>query len=323
MYVPSDWATSNKRMAGFWGDARDAGNASAAYGIVEFMSGTDVDGSGPRFRGWEDGANSGAGTWVSMGLPAGFAYNSWVTIRIAMSTAHPGQFTYTIGNLSYTTTSVTTNPVKFGGAVLQGHNYNPAQPLDATNTGVTYDIYWDDFVQSTQTTGLDNLAAIQDVNTNYYFCTIQSAIDDATTLNGDTIKVGAGTYPENVNLDKWLTVKGAGNTTIIQPSASGPGISFNSPGANAMVRSWASISVTSPGFPHTRGDGPICESTMAEVVFSPHAWGWSAAGRPILRARFSPHAWGWSGSSRWPQSRSPGSPHTRGDGPHRWCRGQA
>lgn len=48
--------------------------------------------------------------------------------------------------------------------------------------------------------------------------TIQYAINQA--FDGDTIDVAAGTYDEQVVIDRKLTLQGAGDTTIIQPSAS-------------------------------------------------------------------------------------------------------
>ncbi len=50
---------------------------------------------------------------------------------------------------------------------------------------------------------------VQNVNTGLYYCTIQGAINDVLTLNGHVITVAAGTYPENVVLNKSLTLKGA------------------------------------------------------------------------------------------------------------------
>ena len=40
-------------------------------------------------------------------------------------------------------------------------------------------------------------------------CTIQAAIDDPATVNGDVITVDAGTYDEEVTVNKSLTINGA------------------------------------------------------------------------------------------------------------------
>jgi hypothetical protein len=51
------------------------------------------------------------------------------------------------------------------------------------------------------------------------FCTIQAAIDDAQTLNGHTIEVAAGTWEEQVEVNKAITLEGQGEgvTTIVAP----------------------------------------------------------------------------------------------------------
>ena len=51
------------------------------------------------------------------------------------------------------------------------------------------------------------------------FKTIQYAINDSRVTGGDTINVAAGTYDEQVVINKSLTLQGAGNTTIVKPSS--------------------------------------------------------------------------------------------------------
>ncbi len=55
-----------------------------------------------------------------------------------------------------------------------------------------------------------------------FFSTIQSAIDDTYTVAGDTVDVSAGTYVENVLVNKSVTVDGAGSSTIVMPGISNP-----------------------------------------------------------------------------------------------------
>ena len=130
LYVPAAWATTNKRMAGFWGVALDNVDVVSGYPIVEFTS----DGNNPRFRVWE----SGTGFWVDLGLPAGFAYNTWTKLKIHVLPS--GEFLINAGSLGYvTTTSAGDASVRLGNIILQGHNYDPVNPTQ----GVTYDIYWD------------------------------------------------------------------------------------------------------------------------------------------------------------------------------------
>jgi hypothetical protein len=60
-------------------------------------------------------------------------------------------------------------------------------------------------------------------NTSENFCSIQAAINDANTLNGHNISVAAGTFVENIVINKELNITGAGQgLTIIQPAISDP-----------------------------------------------------------------------------------------------------
>ncbi|MBK6929495.1 MAG: T9SS type A sorting domain-containing protein [Saprospirales bacterium] len=49
---------------------------------------------------------------------------------------------------------------------------------------------------------------VQNTDTGEWFCSIQAAIDDAQTLNGHTLSVNAGTYAEDITVNKSLTILG-------------------------------------------------------------------------------------------------------------------
>ena len=121
LYIPQDWATANRRMAGFWGTGLNAGSVISYYPIIEFAS----DNDDPRFQVW-----NGLG-WSNIGLPTGFAYDSWY--RMTMDLVG-GDVVYTVGDLTETLDSNGT--VEFSNVILQGYN---------TTDGVSYDIYWDNF----------------------------------------------------------------------------------------------------------------------------------------------------------------------------------
>lgn len=128
LFVPAPWQSTGNRMAGFWGTAVDAVNAVSAYPILEFTS----DSATPRFRGYDNGV------WIDMGLPSGFVYDSWQTLEI--SKLPSGEFKYSVGDLTATTTSLAPyGSVEIDNVILQGHN---------TQGGVNYNIYWDNLKTS-------------------------------------------------------------------------------------------------------------------------------------------------------------------------------
>jgi hypothetical protein len=201
LYIPSDWQTSQRRMAGLWGSAYNVANTltNESYPIIEFAS----DGGTPRFQGYE----SGDGSWVPISLPSGFLFNSWVNLKIELKADK--QYIYTVtaanGNVSSITTTTHPNTTEYiGNAILQGHNTTPP--------GIGYDIYWDNFGVAA------NKGFVSNVETGELFCTIQTAINDAETLNGHTIKVPAGTYSETITINKSLSLWGAQKGVDPRPS---------------------------------------------------------------------------------------------------------
>ena len=70
-------------------------------------------------------------------------------------------------------------------------------------------------------------------------------------------------------------------------------------------------------FPHTRGDGPARNSTTSRLnLFSPHAWGWTAAlADKAALQRVFPTRVGMDRLAPLARGARAGFPHTRGDGP--------
>jgi hypothetical protein len=136
LYVPTGWDTTERRMAGFWGTGFNASSAISLFPIIEFTS----DGGVPRFRAWP--ADPVMGGWIDLGLPTGFAYDSWYTLEM---TIDGSTVTYNVGDL--TLTLAANGTVEFGNVILQGHN---------NTAGVTYDIYWDNFTTLAGAVAVDN-----------------------------------------------------------------------------------------------------------------------------------------------------------------------
>ncbi|MFI4916431.1 MAG: PEP-CTERM sorting domain-containing protein [Phycisphaerales bacterium JB060] len=138
LYVPGDWATTGRRMAGFWGTAVDGADAISGFPIIEFTSNDDDDGSGARFRYYtqdvdQDPGNGLAPGWLSMGLPTGFNYDSWHTLEIELDGS---DWLASVNGQQLIVDNATVGSVGIDNVILQGHN---------TDAGVTYDILWDNY----------------------------------------------------------------------------------------------------------------------------------------------------------------------------------
>ncbi len=138
LYIPADWATTERRMAGFWGTAVDSGDVISGFPIIEFTSTTDDSGV-PRFRGW---TSEGSGGWIDMGLPTGFVYDAWYTLEIELVGA---SWVFRVGDLELLTPGL--GSVRIDNLILQGHN---------NTAGVTYDIHWDNYLAAGSVQATDN-----------------------------------------------------------------------------------------------------------------------------------------------------------------------
>jgi hypothetical protein len=148
LYVPASWATTPQRAAGAWGTVIDNTGGVGDYPIIEFQGpitatspvgpSLQANGGVAGFYGWDNTANGGNGGFVYIGLPAGFQYNSWVTLT---ETLKPGVgFEYTVYDaqshrgVSIQSPLSDTADTAFSNEILEGYNY-----------GNSYNIFWNNF----------------------------------------------------------------------------------------------------------------------------------------------------------------------------------
>ncbi len=88
-------------------------------------------------------------------------------------------------------------------------------------------------------TSFITITPVTNTRTNKTYGSIQSAIDDTETLNGDTILVGSGPYnedyTENVNVTKQLTIATQGKVTVTALDANSPVFRITLNGTNSII----------------------------------------------------------------------------------------
>ncbi len=132
LYVPTTWELLNERMGGFWVTAFDSTYAVGDYPIIEFQGPIVSEVPGPSY--YPNGGNAGFYGWnnvtnefVYIGLPAGFRYNAYYKLTIALS---GGQFTYTVSDANGANAVSATSPESdpgdlfLGNVILEGYNYD-------------------------------------------------------------------------------------------------------------------------------------------------------------------------------------------------------
>jgi parallel beta-helix repeat protein len=124
--------------------------------------------------------------------PSPGSTNIWNTTEKVDYTYNGRQYTNYLGNYwSDVFVGNDTNGDGIGDSpyVIQGNN-NDNYPLMKT---------WENYIKP---------PTVHNINTGKSYSTIQAAIDDPDTVNGHTVTVDSGTYFENVNITKRLTLQG-------------------------------------------------------------------------------------------------------------------
>jgi hypothetical protein len=231
LYVPASWATTGRRMAGFWGTGFNALNAVSGFPIIEFTSGPDGSGV-PRFRGW-DSTVLPSGAWVDMGLPTGFTYNRWYTLKIDLVA---GNWVYRVGDLNLSVSAGTS--VQIANVILQGHN---------NTAGVTYDIYWDNFATN-HPTFYDNC-------------------DSNVTLTVLPVQPG-NVYPVGVTNLVWMATDDCGNVTICNQSVTVNAL--NTVNATVELKNVFTAGITRGITFQFFNGGVLMDTRCADVTFTDH-----------------------------------------------------
>ena len=158
------------------------------------------------------------------------------------------RYGYVSNTSPYPFTEIASNNANYTQQDLTMNYWGAASPDFATiiDGKINYCPYYTNAIQTIQ-------GPVLNTNTGLGYCTIQAAIDAATTLDGHVITVAAGTYTEQVLIQKSLTLTGAGigNSVIKTPATRTLSLSHNGSTWDYLVAAYpasGSINVHIEGF---------------------------------------------------------------------------
>ncbi|MBK7375304.1 MAG: hypothetical protein IPJ02_07055 [Chitinophagaceae bacterium] len=229
------------------------GNTICAGTSVTFTATPTNGGGAPTYQ-WYNGATPISGetgvTYTSSTLVNGDAISVQLTSNATCATGSPATSntitmtvnaipaTPTVGTITQPTCLTVTGSVALSGLPATGTwTINPGSHTGTGTSTIinglaagTYNFTVTDAngctSPATANVVINNPATsgpVHNTNTLINYCTIQAAIDDPLTLNGHTISIDAGTYAEDVVVNKELEIKGQGvGLTIVIPATSNP-----------------------------------------------------------------------------------------------------
>lgn len=250
-YSVSGWINTNVLDAtcNWWGTTTLAANTPKvnSTSVVSFIpwltSGADTDAGTPGFQTTEVCAAPCNLQLSTMSTPATICSDG--TASVSVVSGGSGTYGYLWNSAPAQTTSTATglNPAQtYSVSVVDLNGCTAASTATVANNLVT--------------------GPVHNTNTGIYYCTIQSAISDPLTLNGHTITVAAGTYPENIVSGKNVTLLGA-NSGVSAGKYAG------TRGAESVIE--GSIQVGGIGLPVPTGftlDGFTIKATANSVLGS-------------------------------------------------------
>ena len=154
-----------------------------------------------------------------------------------------------ITNTTYGLNNTSGNPVDaednwwgdIAGPLHAGNTYNKASQTEQVTDNVDY-VPWLDLVWPYST---PFAPVVNPTHSDY--SSIQAAIDATTTVDGDTINCAAGTYTENVNVNKLLTLQGAGSGTTTVNAANPDNSVFTVTADNVSISGFTVSGATGGG----------------------------------------------------------------------------